>query len=206
MIEVGTKINSWTYLGPPKKKRNGYGRFRCDCGTEKDVDVLSIVKEKSRHCQCCRWNEFGLSKEDYRSILSARQRAIQRCYNEKNPSYYRYGPRGITVCKEWLEDNRSFAKWAVENGWQRGLSLDRIDNDGNYCPENCRWATEEEQARNKSSCIYIEHDGQRKCLMEWCEDYGVPHHLPLNRLNRGCTDFDKLFSLVDGRTGAMLHY
>lgn len=206
MIEVGTKINSWTYLGPSKNGKVNYGSFRCDCGEIRDVIICSVIKEKSKSCKHCTWNRFGLTQKDYNLIIYARRRAIGRCYNQKYPMYHRYGGRGITVCAEWLESQDAFVRWAMENGWREGLSLDRIDNDGNYCPENCRWATAKEQARNKSTCIYLEHDGKRKSMMEWCEEYGVPHHLPLNRWNRGERSFEELFSRIDRRTGAMLYY
>lgn len=206
MIEVGTKINSWTYIGPPQNGKRNYGSFKCDCGTVKDVSIYSVIKEKSKSCKCCTWNRYGLSKEDYRTILAARSHALQRCYNPKNPSYLRYGPRGITVCTEWAEDVDAFVRWAIANGWKRGLSLDRIDNDGNYEPGNCRWATAKEQARNKSTCVYLTHNGVTKTLIEWCEEYGVPHYLPLNRLHRGCTNFNDLFAKVDMQTGGDLYY
>lgn len=206
MIGVGTKINSWTYIGVAPSGRKKYGLFRCDCGEVKEVFVSSVVTEKSRSCKHCKWNYFGLSHEDYNSIIYARRRAINRCYNTKYAQYHRYGGRGITVCDEWLESQESFVRWAMASGWKKGLSLDRIDNDKGYSPDNCHWATDAEQARNKSSCIYLEHNGERKCLMDWCKEYGVPHHLPLNRINRGYTRFEDLFSLYDQRNGVMLHY
>lgn len=73
-----------------------------------------------------------------------------RCYSKSNPKYYRYGGRGISVCDEWL-DIKVFSEWALNNGWKQGLTLDRIDNDGNYCPENCRWVSVSENSRKKSS-------------------------------------------------------
>lgn len=73
-----------------------------------------------------------------------------RCFRKTNRKYKRYGGRGITVCKEWL-DIRNFAQWAKESGWKEGLTIDRIDNDGNYCPENCRWISLSENSRKKST-------------------------------------------------------
>ena len=206
MIDVGTKINKWTYVGEPLNGKLYYGRFRCECGVEKDVYISSVMGEKSKSCGRCILQKYSLSRADYNTIYTARTRAIERCYNPKNPSYKHYGPRGITVCKEWLENPESFIKWSVENGWARGLSLDRVDNDKGYSPDNCRWATPKQQANNRSDNIYLEHDGVTRTMKEWCEIFNVPHFLPCNRYRRGERDFDALFSLVDRRNGVMLYY
>ena len=71
-----------------------------------------------------------------------------RCLNKNHPKYHRYGGRGITVCAEWM-DFKNFLEWSLNNGYKKGLSIDRIDNDGNYCPENCQWITHEENSRKK---------------------------------------------------------
>lgn len=205
MIERGTKINSWTYLYPSKSKKH-YGWFQCDCGEKRCVSVYTVLNGKSKSCKHCSWNKFGLEKNDYNAIIYSRRRAINRCYNKNNPSYKRYGGRGISVCKEWLESQDSFVTWALSNGWERGLSLDRIDNDKNYSPDNCRWANAKKQANNRSSCIFIEHDGETKTMMEWCEFLGVPHWLPNNRWQRGERNFSELFSPVDKRTGVVIYY
>ena len=73
-----------------------------------------------------------------------------RCLRTTHPKYKRYGGRGITICKEWL-DIKNFADWSKKNGWEQGLTIDRIDNDGNYCPENCRWVSPSENSRKKST-------------------------------------------------------
>lgn len=91
----------------------------------------------------------GLSKSNsslYHTWCAMRQ----RCRNHKNPKYPRYGGRGITICEEW-ETAKGFYDWAVANGWAEGLQIDRINNDGNYCPENCRWVTRSENSRRKST-------------------------------------------------------
>lgn len=82
------------------------------------------------------------------SLYSSWQGMKQRCLNKNNPKYYRYGGRGIGICNEWL-NIEGFSKWAKESGWKEGLTIDRIDNDGNYCPENCRWITTSENSRKK---------------------------------------------------------
>lgn len=99
----------------------------------------------------------------------------QRCLNPNNPRYARYGGRGITVCDEWLNDYPAFRKWAMENGYEDNgkLSIDRIDNDGNYEPSNCRWADNLTQANNKSSNVLITYNGKTQTLREWSEETGI---------------------------------
>ena len=94
----------------------------------------------------------------------------ERCRDKNNPAYHRYGGRGIEVEEPWLTDRRSFYTWAHENGYVKGLHLDRIDNNGNYSPSNCRWVTAAENSRNKESNVNIEIDGEVKCKQDWMAD------------------------------------
>lgn len=95
-----------------------------------------------------------------------------RCYNPDDPKYDRYGLRGITICKEW-DNFFIFYEWAISHGYSDTLSINRIDNDGNYCPENCNWATDKEQANNKSTSDFIEYNGEIKTLAQWADEYNV---------------------------------
>jgi hypothetical protein len=108
-----------------------------------------------------------------------------RCYNHNRKNYDRYGGRGITVCDEWLNNYDAFCDWALSHGYNDKLSIDRINNDGNYEPDNCRWATNMEQARNKSNNIWIEKDGIRQTAKDWCNQLGISYTTFINRLRRG---------------------
>ncbi|MNN50452.1 hypothetical protein D3C81_1650380 [compost metagenome] len=108
-----------------------------------------------------------------------------RCYNENYYRFDRYGGRGIKVCDEWLDDIENFFKWSYENGYDDTLTLDRIDNDGDYEPNNCRWSTKKEQANNTKRTIMIEIDGVTKPLQEWCEFYGIDQFAVYSRRRRG---------------------
>lgn len=103
-----------------------------------------------------------------------------RCLNPKSASYKRYGARGITICNDWLEDFVKFKDWALANGYSENLTIDRIDNNGNYCPENCRWATPKEQAQNRSSNTYVNFKGKKICITELSRILNIP----LTTLNR----------------------
>lgn len=111
----------------------------------------------------------------------------ERCYTPSARNYSRYGGKGVTVCAEWLTEFAAFRDWALANGYQSELSIDRIDPTGNYEPENCRWATAKEQQRNKTNNRHITAFGETKVLSEWAEDERCTVSLPTltGRLNRG---------------------
>lgn len=139
-------------------------------------------------------NAYGLSSKDYARLYNSWKNMISRCYDEKSQRYYTYGARGIGVCKEWLDDFHAFARFALENGWEPGLSIERLDVDGDYCPENCTFITMAEQMRNKTSNVYITIGSKTKCLVEWCEIFGVPFQTAWSRYKaRGITDINRLF-------------
>ena len=97
---------------------------------------------------------------------------ISRCYNPNRKKYKSYGARGIRVCEEW-HDVRKFAKWAKENGYSPDLQLDRIDNNGHYCPENCRFVSARENSQNKQNSKKVTALGQTLCVSEWARRLGV---------------------------------
>lgn len=109
-----------------------------------------------------------------------------RCTNEKHSSYIHYGGRGIAICDEWL-DFLSFRSWALSNGYEDELSLDRIDNDGNYCPENCRWVSLEAQANNKRGTVRYSYRGGLFTIAELSEISGIRKQTIRGRLYRGMT-------------------
>lgn len=92
-----------------------------------------------------------------------------RCYNGKSERYKDYGARGVSVCEEWKNDFKAFYDWSMSHGYSDKLTIDRIDNNGNYEPSNCRWTTVKEQNRNSRKCDLITYNGETHCLKEWCE-------------------------------------
>ena len=108
-----------------------------------------------------------------------------RCYNDHSPSFKWYGARGITMCNEWRNDFKLFYEWAMSNGYRDDLTIDRIDNDGNYCPENCRWETTKSQALNTRRNHLVEMNGEIKSLSEWCEILSINYRTVQDRLKRG---------------------
>ncbi|MBO7123225.1 MAG: hypothetical protein J6V90_08105 [Treponema sp.] len=102
-----------------------------------------------------------------------------RCYNPKNPAYENYGGRGIVVCDEWKEryaGYKRFKEWALSNGYQEDLTIDRINNDKGYSPDNCKWVSMKVQQRNKRNTFFVIYKGKTKPLILWCEELGLSYN------------------------------
>lgn len=123
----------------------------------------------------------------------------ERCRREKHPHYKDYGGRGIAVCNEWNE-YVSFKKWAFENGYTDNLTIDRIDPNGNYCPENCKWATMQEQQNNKRNNHYISLNSETHTISEWSEMLGINKTTLKERLAHGWSDEATIMTPVRKRT------
>ena len=123
----------------------------------------------------------------------------ERCLREKHPHYKDYGGRGIAVCNEWNE-YVSFKKWAFENGYTDNLTIDRIDQNGNYCPDNCRWATMQEQQNNKRNNHYISLNSEAHTISEWSEMLGINKTTLKERLAHGWSDEATIMTPVRKRT------
>ena len=109
----------------------------------------------------------------------------QRCYNPNFKRYKDYGGRGITICDEWLDNRIKFYEWSENNGYTSELTIDRIDYNGNYEPNNCRWVTYAEQANNRKDNVYIEYNGEIKTQSQWSKELGVSIGGIKNRLEKG---------------------
>ena len=120
---------------------------------------------------------------ELRKIRLAYKNMLNRCYNEKNASFENYGARGISVCDEWRNSRDAFIEWSLKSGHAIGLSLDRIDNEKGYSPENCRWATTTQQLRNQRRNKVISHDGLQMTASEWAERLGIGQDTLRRRVN-----------------------
>ena len=120
----------------------------------------------------------------------------QRCNNPNQPAYKHYGARGITMCEEWSENFNKFYIWALDNGYKEGLSIDRIDVDKGYSPENCRWADRKTQMNNRRNSFLITYNGEIKSITEWAKQYGLKRATIQQRLDTGC-ELDRLFLSIE---------
>lgn len=186
---IGKKSGKLTVVGLADKKPTEHNwRLRCLCECGNYIDVLPYHFRKGivKTCGCSK--RIGTRLEDGRSLhplYGIWSQMMRRCYNQKSRHYSRYGGRGISVCEEW-HDFWNFAKWSDSVGGRpKGYEIDRIDNDGNYCPENCRWATRRQQNLNKSSNIFIEYNGRRQTLFEWSIETGISWAALNHRYHRG---------------------
>lgn len=158
---------------------------KCDCGNISIVRSDSLELGKIRSCGCSRnnlLNHYGL---DGNRIYTIWRRMKDRCYNNKSKSFSCYGGRGIKVCDEWLTKFDNFYNWAINGGYKKTLTLDRIDTNDDYCPENCRWATMREQNNNRRNNHYIEYNGEKLTLTQWANRYGVNPNTLRSRLKSG---------------------
>lgn len=174
-ISPGARFNRLVVLVEVTRDKYGHKRYlcRCDCGNEIVVVKGQLISGKTGSCGCFqreRARDCHLKHgKSNTCIYYVWKEMVQRCTNQRNKSYQDYGARGITVCDEWRGENGfiNFYKWALENEYESGLEIDRINNDGNYGPENCRWVTREIQANNKRNNIWIEHKGIKKTVSQW---------------------------------------
>lgn len=169
----GLKFGNFTavsFIEVKNKARNAYWKFLCDCGEFEDICAYDVKSGKRSCCKKCKAKQrSSVSKTDEYKIWCD---VKTRCTNKNHRSYKNYGGRGISVCKKWLE---SFDEFMKDLGPRpsKDHSIDRIDYNGNYEPENCRWANHTEQARNKRNNIYVEYEGETMLLVEASEKSGI---------------------------------
>lgn len=173
--------------------KDGDGRIHwnvsCDCGNTKTINGKSLRRGLTKSCGCLNkevvksiMTKHGLSDTQIYQVWLAMK---NRCYNEKVEGYDRYGGRGIKVCGRWLGGS-GFQNFMSDMGERPdGMTIERIDNDKDYSPDNCRWATMKEQCRNKRSNRWLEHNGEKRLISEWASHIGIGLSTLVGRLERG---------------------
>jgi hypothetical protein len=131
-------------------------------------------------------------KKIHKRLRSIYNNMTSRCYNENAKDYKYYGGRGIKLCMSWKKSFACFCIWALTNGYEENLTLDRIDSSKDYSPENCRWVSWDIQNRNKSQTRNIEINGQVKCLKDWCKELGLEYHAVAMKIYRGVSEKEAL--------------
>ncbi len=191
---IGKKIGKLTIVAfVEKRKGHSYYLCKCDCGNEKTLCISNIVTGNTKSCGCIRKigtrKTHGLSNTRIHHTWCGMK---QRCYNINLKEYKYYGARGIKVCKEWIDDFMNFYNWAIDNGYNDDLSIDRIDVNGDYEPDNCRWVTQKEQVRNVRTNKLISYNNETKCLSEWCEIFGLNYKKTEKRLREYGWSFEEI--------------
>ena len=177
------------------KRKNGYIVYKCKCHKcgkiiSKTLGHLSRRKKQGFNNMTCgcydrKHNHLyknGLSNTRLRYIYAGMK---ARCYNKNNPSYKNYGERGIKICDEWKNNFETFYNWAIKNGYNENLTIERINNNGNYEPNNCKWATMLEQVRNRRNTILITYNNKTQSIKEWAKEYNIELVTLRTRINRG---------------------
>lgn len=170
----------------------------CDCGISKNIWLNNLRTGHTTSCGCYRHEvelqpiSHGLRWHPLYSVWCGLKR---RCYNKNDPSYKRYGAKGIKMCNEWKNDVISFYEWAIANGWQKRLEIDRYpDKFGNYEPNNCRIATSKQNNNNRTNNRFIQYNGQSKTISEWSDIIGLSYSIIQNRVLRYKWDIHEAFT------------
>lgn len=172
-------------------KKITYWLCRCDCGKELVLNIKNVKDGHIKDCGCMRAErikKMAITKTkiapEHKRLYSILSGMKKRCYNKNCESYLDYGARGISICDEWLQDSESFVQWALSNGYSDSLSIDRIDVNGNYCPENCRWTNWKVQSNNRRSNKIIEYQGESHTVSEWADLIGIKRKVLEQRIRK----------------------
>ena len=195
---IGNKYGKLTVVSTENQGKKTLLKCICDCGNVIIRPTYLIATKQIKSCGCLKSDaikRYNASGQHSRSRLKDGRslhplygtwfQMLSRCEKPNYNHYDRYGGRGIIVCKEW-HDFWKFVEWSDSVGGRpKGFTLDRINNDGNYEPSNCRWADWRTQTTNKSSNVFLEYNGISKTMIEWCEELNIHPHTLQNRIQRG---------------------
>lgn len=191
---TGQHYNKLTVIEYVGKNRRGQSMWlcRCDCGNFTTVSSANMKAGSTKSCGCHRSQS---SSERLRkritthnlsttSLYSKYDNIKQRCYNVTNKDYKYYGARDIKMCDEWRNNFKVFYDWSMANGYADDLTIDRIDNDSDYCPENCRWVTRAIQAKNRRTTKLLTYNGKTQTVTDWAHELGIPPTTLFGRINQ----------------------
>lgn len=194
-----------THISPSGKRRTMW-KCRCDCGNIVIVRSDGLSSGRTKSCGCYqkeRTAEAGKIKTHKIKYGDSAGRLYNiwylmryRCNNPKCHAYHNYGGRGISICTDWNDNDTgylAFKQWALDSGYTDSLSLDRIDNNGNYEPNNCRWADAFVQGNNKRNSAYLVYNGEKHTISQWARIIGMDMRTLHNRIKLGWKVEDALF-------------
>ena len=186
------------YVGEDKS-RHAMWKCHCECGTEIVTAAYRLKNGTCKSCGCYREEKLNIVRNKHNMSHSRLYRAWGKMnYRGKSKTWYnahRYAERGISVCKEWAVSFETFADWAVKNGYDDNLSLDRIDNNKGYSPDNCRWVDRTSQQRNREVTLVYEYKGELKPLAEWTEIIGMKYKTLYDRVKKRGWSIEKALEM-----------
>lgn len=194
---INKKFNKLTVISELDKRDNGEKVYKCvcDCGNITEVRGSHLRTGHTKSCGCDKIIQPSHRKSNT-NLYHRWERIKERCYNKNSRNYKNYGGRGIAVCDEWRKNFKAFYNWSMENGYADNLTIDRIDVNGNYSPDNCRWITNKEQQRNKRNNVYLTYNGKTQTIHEWSIKLGIPASTIYYRYHKG---HDALFCLFGNK-------
>ncbi len=176
-FNVGQKIGRWTIIKRIEKISPIIYLCKCDCGTIKEVAKTSLTKKRSLSCGCLRKEKLSKKMTKHNKSKTKLYKVWygikERCLNSREVDYKYYGGRGIKMSDEWRNDFMAFYNWSMANGYKENLTIDRINNDGNYEPNNSRWVDRKKQANNTRRNHFFTYKNEKHTLSEWEEILGI---------------------------------
>lgn len=194
-VSEGQRFGKLTVIREAERQYgHRYILCQCDCGNQKTINLNSLIHGASNSCGCFR-KEF-IANKNFKHGFAYRENGLERlyriwsgmkrrCFDSNFRDYNNYGGRGISVCNEWKENYSVFREWALSNGYSDKLTLDRIDNNGNYEPSNCRWTTIQIQSNNKRVNRRITYKGETHTIADWGRITGIDADKIGKRLKKG---------------------
>ena len=195
---TGERFGRLVVIGVSRRVKSGkreryYWKCKCDCGRIKEVRTDCLTGGLVQSCGCLKKEQnrinltkFHRHKLSHTKLWDTYYSMKSRCYDPADKRYKDYGGRGIKVCEEWKNSFDEFANWAVSHGFDKNLQIDRINNNGDYSPENCRWVTQKENCRNRRSNVLIEYNGKMITLVEFYEIMNIPYKVAYSKYRKMC--------------------
>lgn len=190
---TGERFNKLVVLKRLENEPNGVAKWlcRCDCGKETVVRGSNLKSGAVKSCGCLKYAPKNTNHLSKTSLYRVFANMKIRCYNKNSKSFKNYGGRGIKICDEWLAGFENFYNWALQNGYKKGLTIERINNDGDYAPSNCKWITKSEQPKNRTNCLKITYNGKTQILKEWCDELNLDYKLIHGRIRSKGWTFER---------------
>lgn len=196
---TGQKFGRLTVIEllPERKNAEKVYKCLCDCGNYTSIRSGSLKQGLTRSCGCLGReriiNANTTHGKRHTRIYGIWKTMKTRCYNKHSEKYKNYGSRSIVVCDEWKHDFEAFYNWAMDNNYRDDLTIDRIDNNKGYSPDNCKWSTPKQQVRNRRNTVRLTYNGETKSLAEWSEILNLNYHTVYDRYKHGWNTKDILF-------------